>query len=103
MGEGAQNGKLMAITCGGRWRVEAEAGVAPRTYVLSFLSFARSLAACPTSGDENVRRSMKEARLLSDSERASERAGGNCTSGRGKRSFYGGFIELWRRGAETDA
>ena len=64
--EGAQNGKLMAITCGGRWRVEAEAGVAPRTYVLSFLSFARSLAACPTSGDENVRRSMKEARLLSD-------------------------------------
>ena len=72
---GAQNGKLMAITCGGRWRVEAEAGVAPRTYVLSFLSFARSLAACPTSGDENVRRSMKEARLLSDSERASEQAG----------------------------
>ena len=91
--EGAQNGKLMAITCGGRWRVEAEAGVAPRTYVLSFLSFARSLAACPTSGDENVRRSMKEARLLSDSERASERASeqaGIALPERGKDLFMEG-------------
>ena len=72
----------MAIT----WRLE---------YVLSSHSLA---VLCPTSDDENVRRSMKEARLLSEraSERASDESVEYCTSGRGKRSFCGGFIELWR-------
>ena len=96
----AKNGKLMAITWLARTAERASAGMAlSRTYSPLHRPPARSFARC-SMPDENGRRSMKEARLLS--ERASE----YCTSGKGKRSFCGGFIELWRSqsqaGTETE-
>ena len=68
----AKNGKLMAITWLARTAERASAGMAlSRTYSPLRRPPARSFARC-SMPDENGRRSMKEARLLS--ERASERA-----------------------------
>ena len=67
----AKNGKLMAITWLARTAEQASAGMAlSRTYSPLRRPPARSFARC-SMPDENGRRSMKEARLLS--ERASER------------------------------